>query len=124
MHILDAGRVWHLDHEEAFNRYGEHPLYYISVNSTLDQKIIQIKQWQNIGSKIVLEGAYGTMGVDRKALCLSHHDGIFVDAGSAITVDSVSDGIYQGGFILPGSMHTLRVIAGYPRYWISRSITQ
>ena len=52
--------------------------------------------------KMVLQGAYETMGADRKALCLSHRDAIFVDAGSAITVDVVTNGIYQGGFILPG----------------------
>jgi type III pantothenate kinase len=42
------------------------------------------------------------MGVDRKALCLSCENGIFVDAGSAITVDVVREGRYEGGFILPG----------------------
>ena len=42
------------------------------------------------------------MGVDRRALCLSHENGIFVDAGSAITVDVVEEGRYQGGYIFPG----------------------
>jgi type III pantothenate kinase len=42
------------------------------------------------------------MGVDRKALCLSHDNGLFVDAGSAITVDMMERGIYKGGYIFPG----------------------
>jgi len=51
---------------------------------------------------MIIEGEYDTMGVDRKALCLSYEDGVFVDAGSAITVDVLEEGKYMGGFILPG----------------------
>lgn len=91
-----------MGHEEAIDRYQERELCYISVNQDLDKKITQIKKWKDIASKIVLEGAYETMGVDRKALCVSRRDGLFVDAGSAITVDIVKEGIYRGGFILPG----------------------
>jgi type III pantothenate kinase len=102
VHILDNGKVHHLKHHEAIDRYQDRKLYYISVSHSIDQKIIGIKNWENIASKIMLKGAYKTMGIDRKALCLSRRDGLFVDAGSAITVDSVKNGIYQGGFILPG----------------------
>jgi type III pantothenate kinase len=102
VHILDHGKVLHLKHEEALNRYQERKLYYISVSHSLDRKMTELKNWENIAEKIVLKGAYETMGVDRKALCLSRKDGVFIDAGSAITVDIVKDGIYQGGFILPG----------------------
>ncbi|UFH59608.1 type III pantothenate kinase [Sulfurovum mangrovi] len=102
VHILDHGKIVHLEHEEALNRYQERKLYYISVSHAIDQKITALKNWENIAEKIVLKGAYDTMGVDRKALCLSHNNGIFIDAGSAITVDIVKEGIYKGGFILPG----------------------
>jgi len=51
------------------------------------------------------------MGIDRKALCLSKRDGIFVSAGSAITVDVVEEGIYQGGFLLPGIRAYLKAYA-------------
>ncbi|MDD3591828.1 MAG: type III pantothenate kinase [Sulfurovum sp.] len=102
MHILDEGKILHLKHQEAIDRYQDRELCYISVNHSLDQKIIGIKKWENIASKLMLKGAYETMGIDRKALCLSRRDGLFVDAGSAITVDSVKEGIYRGGFILPG----------------------
>jgi type III pantothenate kinase len=33
---------------------------------------------------------------------LSHSTGIFVSAGSAITVDVMEEGRYMGGFLLPG----------------------
>ena len=102
MHILDQGKILHLKHDEAIDRYKDRELCYISVSHRVDQKIAEIKNWENIGSKVVLKDAYETMGVDRKALCLSRKDGLFVDAGSAITVDIMKDGIYQGGFILPG----------------------
>ena len=101
-HILDEGQVYHLSYDEAIDRYKTQQLYYISVKQALDTRIIQIKAWQDISSQIQLEGSYKTMGVDRKALCLSHKEGIFVDAGSAITIDLMREGIYQGGFILPG----------------------
>jgi len=102
MHILDEGKILHLGHEEAINRYQDRKLYYICVSYRLDSKITQIKHWKDIAAHIVLKGAYATMGVDRKALCLSRRDGLFVDAGSAITVDIVKGGIYRGGFVLPG----------------------
>ncbi|HEO99035.1 MAG: type III pantothenate kinase [Campylobacterales bacterium] len=102
MHILDEGKILHLKHQEAIDRYQDRELCYISVSHRLDSKITQIKRWKDIAANIVLEGTYATMGVDRKALCLSRRDGLFVDAGSAITVDIVKDGIYWGGFILPG----------------------
>jgi len=68
----------------------------------LTPQIEEIKNWKNISSLMHIEGEYETMGVDRKALCLSNKNGVFVDAGSAITVDVVENGKYIGGFILPG----------------------
>ena len=42
------------------------------------------------------------MGVDRKAISCSYKNGIFIDAGTAITIDIVDNSVYQGGFILLG----------------------
>ncbi len=61
--------------------------------------------------KLKLPNSYSSMGVDRKALCLSHKDGIFVSAGTAITVDIVRDGVYDGGFILLGIRAYLKAYA-------------
>jgi len=101
-HIYDGSKVEHLLYEDAIGRYQDKELYYISVNHHLGVEIEKIALWKNISSLLRVEGEYETMGVDRKALCLSHDSGVFVDAGSAITVDVVKDGLYEGGFILPG----------------------
>ena len=101
-HIYNGSEIEHLSYEDAIAKYSKESLYYISVKEELDSTIKNITPWKNISGHIKLEGAYSTMGVDRQALCLSHKDGVFVDAGSAITVDVRHDGEYLGGYILPG----------------------
>ncbi|RUM69670.1 MAG: pantothenate kinase, partial [Sulfurovum sp.] len=101
-HIYDGREVEHLSHEDAIERYAHIPMQYISVKHSLGEKIEHIKAWEDISSQLYIDGEYKTMGVDRKALCLSHESGVFIDAGSAITVDVVEKGRYMGGFILPG----------------------
>jgi type III pantothenate kinase len=101
-HIYDGSRVKHLTHEDAIKKYADSALQYISVNSDIEEKIGHIQKWKNISAMISLPNAYETMGVDRKALCLSRENGMFIDAGSAITVDVMYEGVYQGGYILPG----------------------
>jgi len=101
-HIYNGSEIGHLTYEEAISKYSKKALCYISVKQQLDRSIENIDLWKNISQQIQLKGAYETMGVDRKALCLSHENGVFVDAGSAITVDIMQDGNYMGGFIYPG----------------------
>jgi len=101
-HIYNGTSVEHLSYEEAIKKYASEKMLYISVKYELGDKIKHIKSWKNISSLLSIDGEYDTMGVDRKALCLSHKEGIFIDAGSAITVDVVKEGMYVGGFILPG----------------------
>jgi type III pantothenate kinase len=102
MHIYDGKEVIHLDHQKGIEQYAHQDLCYITVNHQLKSDLSQLQRWRDISSLIHLPNEYETMGIDRKALCLSHPNGIFVSAGSAITVDLVADGIYQGGFLLPG----------------------
>ena len=101
-HIYNGLTVEHLNYDNAIEKYKDTPLKYISVNQKIEAKIGHIKVWENLSPSMVIEGQYDTMGVDRKALCLSHREGVFIDAGSAITVDVVVKGKYVGGFILPG----------------------
>ncbi len=110
-HIYNGHAVEHLSYEEAIAKYSKERLCYISVKQHLHSTIENIAAWKNISSQIDLEGAYETMGVDRKALCLSHENGIFVDAGSAITVDIMEAGKYLGGFIFPGIKAMLQAYA-------------
>ena len=101
-HIYDGKKIVHLKHADAIAKYKDEIVFYISVKHQLSHEITNIKKWKNIFSLVGIEGEYNTMGIDRKALCLSHDDGVFIDAGSAITVDVVEEGKYVGGFILPG----------------------
>ncbi len=100
VHLFDGNNVSHININDMIRLYKDTPVNYISVNSSFVAP--EGSPWSDISSLLVLQGAYDTMGVDRKALCLSYDDGIFIDAGSAITVDIVRDGVYQGGFILLG----------------------
>jgi len=102
VHIYNGDEVVHLSHDEAIEYYSDQELSYITVKHQLKYKLEFLEKWRNISSKMVLPNEYDTMGIDRKALCLSHKDGIFVSAGSAITVDIMENGIYQGGFLLLG----------------------
>ena len=111
-HIYDGEQVQHLSYAEAMEGFAGRRLFYISVKASLGEEIEKIAQWQDISDWVHIEGEYEGMGVDRKALCLSRADGIFVDAGSAITVDVVSGGRYQGGYILPGIRAMLESYAG------------
>ena len=101
-HIYNGKSIEHLHYDDAIKKYKDTPLKYISVNQKIEAKIGHIEVWENISSSMMIEGQYDTMGVDRKALCLSHSEGVFIDAGSAITVDFVENRKYVGGFILPG----------------------
>ncbi len=111
IHIYDGQEVIHLLHEDAIAHYGGEKLYYISVNHHLEARLHSETVWENISDKVHIPGEYETMGVDRRALCLSHDNGVFVDAGSAITVDVMERGVYQGGFLYPGLQALLQSYA-------------
>ena len=102
IHIYDGETVVHLSHDDAIAQYGDQTVKYITVKHQLKERLRRLENWEDISSLIKIENEYATMGIDRKALCLSHKNGIFVSAGSAITVDVVEEGVYQGGFLLPG----------------------
>jgi type III pantothenate kinase len=102
IHIYNGEEIIHLSHKEAIENYSHKKLKYITVKQQLKEQLDSIKNWTDISKQIKIENEYKTMGVDRKALCLSHKNGIFVSAGTATTVDVVENGIYQGGFLLLG----------------------
>jgi type III pantothenate kinase len=102
MHIYNGKEVIHLTHQDAIKKYSHKKLKYITVKHQLKEQLASIENWTDISKQIKIKNEYKTMGVDRKALCLSHRDGIFVSAGTAITVDVVENGVYRGGFLLLG----------------------
>ena len=98
IHIYKDGTIKHYKHQDAIDIYKNDKIYFISVKQYLSLP----SNWHDISQSLHINGEYEGMGVDRKALCLSHSSGIFVDAGSAITIDVVRDEVYQGGTILLG----------------------
>ncbi len=102
VHIWEDGSISHLNLMDAIEQYGTEKVSYINVSRAYSDTLAALEEWEDISEVLTIKGEYEGMGIDRKALCLSHAHGIFVDAGSAITVDKVVDGTYQGGFILPG----------------------
>ncbi len=77
-------------------------VWYACVNSSVQEKISFLGNWQDIGLLIDREKYYPTMGIDRILVCEAIEEGVIVDAGSAITVDVMKKGIYEGGFIALG----------------------
>ncbi len=77
-------------------------VYYLSVNPVMDERLRGIENWHDLKSMIRWDDYYETMGADRIAACEAIDDGLIIDAGSAITVDIVTAGRFEGGFIYPG----------------------
>ncbi|EAJ5681883.1 type III pantothenate kinase [Campylobacter lari] len=77
-------------------------VFYINVNPNLEQRLKQNPLFINLAPYFNFDTIYDNLGVDRIAACYTIEDGVVVDAGSAITVDIISNSIHLGGFILPG----------------------
>lgn len=78
-------------------------IYYISVNKKAAKKLIKnFPDAIDLKDHIKFNTKYQGMGIDRILACSYINDGIIVDAGSAITVDIMDNGIHKGGYILPG----------------------
>lgn len=88
--------------ELDFSKYEEQYIYYINVNPLLYNKLYNKKNWINLEEYINKENYYETMGLDRVVVCEMFQDALIVDAGSAITVDKMRAGKFEGGFIYPG----------------------
>jgi len=78
-------------------------VYYICVNLHVQKKLKSLKNWIDLSLHIDMQNYYSTMGIDRIIACEAIQNGVIVDAGSAITVDVVIDGTFEGGFIYPGT---------------------
>ena len=77
-------------------------VYYICVNEKVKNRLENLDNWIDLSLKINIDNYYDTMGIDRIMACEAVKNGVIVDAGSAITVDVVRDGVFSGGFIYPG----------------------
>lgn len=77
-------------------------VYFISVNVKVNAIIKHLDNWFNLSSFIEMKNYYDTMGIDRIVACEAVKSGVIVDVGSAITVDVIKNGLFQGGLIYPG----------------------
>jgi type III pantothenate kinase len=102
VHIYEEGHILHMELEDALEGFGERFVHYICVNDAAKERIVAESYWRDVSERIELPGSYPGMGIDRQALCLSRGDGLYLDAGSAITLDRVEGGEYRGGAIYPG----------------------
>jgi len=101
-HLYIDGQVINLDVDTLIEKYRDSKIYYINVNPRNKTKLEAIDNWIDLEKFVHLENSYDTMGIDRKVLLLSRGDGIYIDAGSAITIDKKENGKFIGGTILPG----------------------
>ena len=101
-HLFINGNIINFDIKELINDYKDKKLYYINVNPNNTQILNRVDNWINLAPFINLNGAYDSMGIDRQVLLLNDSDGIYIDAGSAITVDFKRENKFIGGTILPG----------------------
>ncbi|MDY0117198.1 MAG: type III pantothenate kinase [Sulfurimonadaceae bacterium] len=77
-------------------------VYYVCVQQDIKEELKLLDNWIDISVYIDFKKYYETMGIDRIMACEAIDNGIIIDAGSAITVDRMERGLFQGGFIYPG----------------------
>jgi type III pantothenate kinase len=102
IHLLKDGKFATEKSDNFLQLCFEDKVYYICVNDALHPALKERKNFIDLENFIKFETLYKGMGIDRICVCKYIHDGVVVDAGSAITVDIMSDGRHEGGFILPG----------------------
>ncbi|QKF85528.1 pantothenate kinase, type III [Campylobacter blaseri] len=94
-----------MDFEKLNNLAFDKKVYFINVNKNFypnSRKFINIESYFNFDTN------YIGLGVDRIAGCYTIKDGVVVDAGSAITIDIMKDGMHLGGYIVPGISKLLK----------------
>ena len=101
-HLYKGGEIITFKHENLFKEYAKSKLYYINVKHSLKERLKEMPHWIDLEPYVTLKGAYEGMGIDRKVLLLSRGEGLYIDAGSAITIDKYENGAFGGGVILPG----------------------
>ena len=101
-HFLDSDKDYKEDATAFEPSLLKEKVYYICVNFSVQQKLETLDNWIDLKPFVDMSNYYETMGVDRIFACEAIENGVIVDAGSAITVDIVKNGVFEGGFIYPG----------------------
>lgn len=106
-HFQTSSKTFKVSVEQSLKTYKElllsQPLYFLSVNQTATNKLLEIcPNGLDISPYVKLSTPYQGIGIDRKIVCTSIGNGIIVDFGSAITIDIMKNHHHQGGYIFPG----------------------
>ncbi len=102
IHFYQNGTLWRELSSIKNLPNKEEKFYYISVNKKLSEYLSKIINAINLEPFFNLDTIYDGLGVDRTAACKAVDNGMIVDAGSAITVDIMANGVHLGGYIMPG----------------------
>ena len=79
-------------------------VFYICVNASVTTQLQNLDNWIDLSQFIKKEKYYAKMGKDRIFAVEALENAVVVDAGSAITVDIIRKGSFEGGFIYPGKV--------------------
>lgn len=101
-HFLDGETDYKKDRLSFDPSTIKEEIHYICVNPKVKTILKDLPNWIDLSTKLDMSKYYETMGVDRMVASEAIENGIIIDAGSAITVDVIKDGIFEGGFIYPG----------------------
>lgn len=101
-HFLDNDRDYKEDVRSFEPSLVKERVFYICVNQYLKERLKKLPNWVDLSLYTSLSNYYETMGIDRVMACEALKCGVIIDAGSAITVDIVKNGKFEGGFIYPG----------------------
>jgi type III pantothenate kinase len=112
MLLCDVGNTsYHfLDGEKSYKREvgmyepssAKERVFYICVNPHAKNILEKLDNWIDLSGYVDISKYYDTMGIDRVFACEAIENGIIIDAGSAVTVDLVKEGVFSGGYIYPG----------------------
>ena len=81
----------------------EDEVYFVSVNEKATKRLLKKNpQAKDIKKLLKFDTTYQGLGIDRAVACSFQYNCVIVDAGSAITVDIMEEGIHKGGFIMLG----------------------
>ncbi|GAB6046157.1 type III pantothenate kinase [Caminibacter profundus] len=98
-HIWEDGKIYNI--KTPYTMKDE--VFYISVNQRKEKEFLKLNpNAVNLEHIVKFDTPYIGLGIDRVMACKSIDDGIVVDAGSAVTIDIMQQGIHLGGVIMPG----------------------
>jgi type III pantothenate kinase len=99
IHIWENGKMYNLKSPKTF----EGDLYFISVNESKKNELLRKNPHAiNLEKYVNFDTSYEGLGIDRIMACKTVEDGVVIDAGSAVTIDIMQNGIHLGGVIMPG----------------------